>query len=120
MALVIFSSLLGFQCEETRTVPGELIGVWRTSSQKYEGCYLELTADLIIFANRAHLEKKDVNRISGVKKSDRGKDVLYTVSYQVHFENKEGQEYKFSFYYNPSKGGIRFKNQLRIKWRKMD
>ena len=121
LALAMLAAIFGSQCEETRTVPGELVGVWETSAPKYKGCYLELTEDLIIFANRAHLEKKDVNRISGIKKSDRGKDVLYTVSYQVHFENKGGQECKFSFYYDPSEGGaIRFKNQLRIKWRKMD
>jgi hypothetical protein len=121
LALVIFSSLFGFQCEESKTVPGELIGVWRTSAPKYEDCYFQLTEDLIIFANEAHLDKEDVNRISGIKKTDRGKEVLYAVSYDVYFETKGGQECKFSFYYDPSEGGaIRFKNQLQIEWKKAD
>jgi len=117
LALAMFAAIFGSQCEETRTVPGELVGVWETSAPKYKDCYLELTEDLIIFANRARLEKKSVNLISKIKKAQRGKGILYT----VHYENKEGQESKFSFYYDPSEGGaIRFKNQLRVKWRKMD
>ncbi len=121
LALVIFSSLFGFQCEESKTVPGELIGVWRTSAPKYADCYFELTQDLIIFANEAHLEKRSVNRISGIKKTDRGEQVLYTFSYEVHFEDEEGKKGKFSFYYDPSEGGsIRFKNQPKMKWIKAD
>ena len=121
LALVMFASIFGSQCEETVTVPGELVGVWETSEPKYKGCYLELTEDLIIFANRAHLDKKDVNRISGIKKTDRGKQILYTFSYEFYYEDKRGQECKFSFYYDPSEGGaIRFKNQLKIKWKKAD
>lgn len=121
LALAMFAALFGFQCEKSKTVPGELIGVWRTSAPKYEDCYFQLTEDLIIFANEAHLDKKDVNRISGIKKTDRGKQVLYTFSYEFYYEGKEGQECKFFFYYDPSEGGsIRFKNQLKIKWKKAD
>lgn len=121
LALAMFAAIFGSQCEKSKTVPGELIGVWRTSAPKYADCYLELTEDLIIFANEAHLDKKDVNRISGIKRTDRGKEVLYTFSYEVYFEGKKGQECKLSFYYEPSEGGaIRFKNQPKMKWIKRD
>ncbi|MEE8300090.1 MAG: hypothetical protein V3R28_02150 [Desulfatiglandales bacterium] len=121
LALVIFSSLFGFQCEKSKTVPDELVGVWETSEPKYKDCYLELTEDLIIFANEAHLEKRSVNRVSKIEKTDRGKQVLYTFSFEVYYEDKKGQKGRFSFYYDPSEGGaIRFKNQLEIKWRKRD
>ena len=117
LALVISTSIFGSQCRESRTVPSELVGVWETPAPKYKDCYFELTENLIIFANEAHLEKKDVNLISRIEKIHKGKRILYT----IHYENKEGQEYKFSFYYDPSKGGaIKFKNQLRIEWRKSE
>ena len=121
LALAMFAALFGSQCREPWAVPDELVGVWRTSAPKYADCYFELTQDLMIFANEAHLEERSVNRISGIKKTDRGKAILYTFSYEVHFEDEEGKKGKFSFYYDPSEGGsIRFKNQPRIKWRKAD
>jgi hypothetical protein len=121
LALAMFAALFGSQCREPWAVPDELVGVWETSEPKYKGCYFELTEDLMIFVNEAHLEKRSVNRISGIKKTDRGKQVLYTFSYEVHFEDEEGKKGKFSFYYDPSEGGaIRFKNQLEIKWIKRD
>jgi len=39
--------------------------------------------------------------------------------YNIYYENLKSQEFKLSFYYDPSNGGvIRFKNQGKIEWRK--
>ena len=117
LALAIFTSLFGCQPKESRTVPGELVGVWKTPAPKYRDCYFELTGDLIIFANEALLDKEDVNSIRRIEKIHKGKLILFT----IHYKNREGLEYEFSFYYDPSKGGaIRFKNQLQIEWKKVD
>jgi hypothetical protein len=49
------------------------------------------------------------------KSFERGKGILYI----IHYENREGQEYRFPFYYERG-GAIRFKSQEQIEWRKAD
>ncbi len=116
LVLAIFVSFFGCQFKGPATVPDELLGVWETSAPKYKDCFLRLTKDTLTFANR-DLDNIDVNSISKIEKIHREKGILYT----IHYENREGQEYKFPFYYDPLKGGaIRFKNQEGIEWRKAD
>jgi hypothetical protein len=116
LVLAIFVAFFGCQSKEPATVPDELLGVWETSAPKYENCFFELTKDTLIFTNR-DIDNIDVNSILKIEKIHREKEILYT----VHYENREGQEYKFPFYYDPLRGGaIRFKNQKQIEWRKAD
>ena len=116
LALTIFVSFFGCQLKEPATLPDELLGVWKTSAPRYKDCFFELTKDTITFAN-TDLDNIDVNSISKIEKIHKEKGILYT----IHYENREGQEYKFFFYYDPSRGGtIRFKNQEGIEWRKAD
>lgn len=117
LALTTFALLFGWQCREPATVPDELLGVWETSAPKYEGCFFEITKDSIIFANRDLLEAFDVNVISKIEKTQKEKQILYT----IYYEKRKGEEYKFPFYYDQLRGGaIRFKNQEQIEWRKAD
>ena len=116
LVLAIFVSFFGCQSKGPATVPDELLGVWETSAPKYENCFFRLTKDTLTFAN-IDLDNIDVNSISKIEKIHREKGILYT----IHYENREGQEYKFLFYYDPFRGGaIRFKNQEQIEWRKAD
>ncbi len=116
LALAIFVSFFGCQLKEPATLPDELLGVWKTSAPKYKDCFFQLTKDAITFANR-DLDNIDVNSILKIEKIHKEKGILYT----IHYENREGQECKFFFYYDPSKGdAIRFKNQEGIEWRKAD
>ena len=99
--------------KENNEIPDELAGVWRTSAPKYKDCFFDLNEHLIIFANGHLLENIDVNFISKIKNTHMGSQVLYI----IYYENLENQEFKLSFYYDPSNGGvIRFKNQEKIKW----
>jgi len=117
LVLAIFVSFFGCQPKGPATVPDELLGVWETSAPKYKDCFLELTKDTLTFANR-ELDNIDVNSISKIEKEiHREKGILYT----IHYENREGEEYKLAFYYDPLRGGaIRFKNQEQIEWRRAD
>lgn len=121
LAILIFTPFFGCQSDELKALPDELVGVWRTSAEKYDNVYLELTKDLIVFANEDFLEKIDNNFISKIeqiqvrKENQKKKDILYI----IHYENDEGLKYQISFYYDPSEGGvIRLKNQEKIEWRK--
>ena len=117
VALAILTGLFGCESKTSRTVPGDLMGVWKTTAPKYKDCYFQLTGDLIIFANEALLAENDVNSISKIEKTRKGKRVLYT----IHYQDREGLEYKFSFFYNPARpGSLRLQNQLQIEWRKID
>ena len=117
VALAIFTLVFGCQFREPTSLPVGLLGVWETSTPRYEGCFFELTKDLVIFVNRSVSEICDVNTISKIETTREEKKILCT----IHYKGCEGQKYKFSFYYDPSEcGAIRFKNQTHIKWVKAD
>lgn len=114
--LIVIISLLiffAFQCGRKTAVPDNLIGVWETSAPQYEDRFFEIKKDEIIFGTGQR--NFDTHRIKNIEMEKvRGEESsLYTISYK----NLEGQEYKFSFYYDPKRHGvIRFKNQDKIVW----
>jgi hypothetical protein len=114
--LIVFIFLLvffAFQCGRKTTVPDNLIGVWKASAPQYEDRFFEIKKDEIIFGTGQR--NFDTHRIKNIEMEKvRGEESsLYTISYK----NLEGQEYKFSFYYDPTRHGvIRFKNQDKIVW----
>ncbi len=115
VVLSTFSLLFGCQSREPTAIPDELLGVWKTCAPKYKRCFFEIKKDSIIFVNRDSLEDLDVNIIVKIEKTKKEKQILYT----IHYKKMKGEEYKFPFYYEKSKGGaIRFKNQKEIEWRK--
>ena len=115
LALAILASFLVCQLKENNEIPDELAGVWRTSAPKYKDCFFDLNEHLIIFGNGHLLENVDVNFISKIKNTHMGRQLLYI----IYYENLQNQEFKLSFYYDPSNGGIiRFKNQEKIEWRR--
>ena len=115
LALAILASLLACQSKENKVVSDELAGVWKTSAPKYKDCFFELNEHFVIFVNGHLLENIDINFISKIKSIHNKREILYN----IYYENLESQEFKLSFYYDPSDGGIiRFKNQEKIEWRK--
>ena len=116
LAFAILTSFLACQSNENSTVPDELTGVWKTSVLKYENCFFELNKNIIIFANGNLLQNRDVNFILKIESTPKEGQILYS----IYYENLEDKNFKFSFYYDPSDGGIiRFKNQEKIEWRKV-
>lgn len=118
MALTICALLLACESKGPKPIPPGMLGVWKTSEPKYEGCFFELTKEKISFANKAYLESFLIHKISKIViTTPRAEKILCT----VYYKDSEGQKYEFSFYYDPSDGGsIRFKNQSTIKWVKAD
>jgi hypothetical protein len=114
--LIVFIFLMTFfvfQCGKKPTVPDDLIGVWKTSTPEYEDRFFEIKKDEIIFGTGEG--NVDTHRISNIEmeKVRGAESSLYT----IHYKNLEGQEYKFSFYFDPIKHGlIRFKNQDKMVW----
>jgi hypothetical protein len=116
LALAIFVSLLGCLSEGAEGVPTEMMGVWKTSAPKYKNCSIELTRDYIIFTNSHVAAYVDTNFVLGMKRAPESGRFSCTILY----ENIRGQKYKFSFYYDPAKGGaIRLKNRIDVEWKKV-
>jgi len=91
-------------------MPENLIGVWRTADKKYADRYYELTADRVIFSTGGWgVTAHPVDRME--EHSENGKTF-----YIIYYPNEEGDEYQFSFYYDPVQEVIRFKNQEQFEW----
>jgi hypothetical protein len=113
IAVAIFVVSFGCRSERTRTVPDELVGVWKTSEPRYADRFLELTRTSIAFGTGEG--KADVRSVAAVEKAREDGKILYTVSYA----DPEGHESTFSFYYDPARAGvIRLKNQQSFEWTK--
>jgi hypothetical protein len=112
VAIVLLVALVGCGRERTKTVPDELVGVWRTTEPKYAGRFLGLTKTTISFGTGG--DDFYTRTVVAVEKSREDGHTSYT----VYYADAEG-EYKFAFYYEPADGGvIRYKNQTGIAWTK--
>lgn len=111
LAILMITFLYG--CVKKAVFPDGMIGTWKRADSKYERTFLELTQEKIIFGTlegevNAHTIKKiKKEKVPGTE------EILYTVTY----ENIEGKEFKFPFYFNPENGGsVRFQNQPEVVW----
>jgi len=116
LVIIIYLIVLSTcQCGRKTTVPEDLIGVWETAAPTYADRFFEIRINEIIFGTGE--EKFDTYPITKIKteKESEEQEMLYILCYK----NIEGQEYKFSFYYDPAnQGTIRLKNQQEMVWTK--
>ena len=112
IALALLLALAGCGPESSKTVPDDLIGVWKTSAPKYADTFVELTRTTIAFG--AGEKGTHLRSVVKVTKERNEGGLLYTVFYT----DPEGQEYTFAFYYDPADGMLRWKNQRTIAWMK--
>jgi hypothetical protein len=115
VVLIYLIVLSTCQCGKKTAVPGDLIGVWKTTAPTYVDRFFEIKTDGIIFGTgEGNFDTYAITRIE-IEKDREQEGTLYTICYK----NPTGQEYKFSFYYDPAnQGTIRFKNQQEMVWTK--
>ena len=103
------------QCGKKATVPDELIGVWETTAPDYADHPFEIKTNEVMFGTgEGKFDTYPITRIK-IEKDLKEQKTLYIICYK----NTAGQEYKFSFYYDPAnQGTIRFKNQKEMVWTK--
>ncbi len=114
-AIAICAVLFGSHCSRNSTVSNELVGVWKTSTIRYENTYFELQRNRIIF--KTIEGDLNIHPITKVEKTEVAKNewILYT----IHYVNRDLQKVEFPFYYYAlDKGTIIFKNQTNVVWRK--
>lgn len=110
--LAILIIFICSQCGKNPTVSDGLIGIWKTASPKYEGCFFELRTNTMTFGPKEG--EPSTFAITNIKREKKSNEewTLYTISYA-----DQGEEYEFPVYYLPEKNGvIRFKNQLDVVW----
>ena len=115
LIIICLIGLSAFQCGGRGAVPEDLIGVWETTDPDYADRPFEIKTDEVIFGTGE--ESFDTYPITKIKieKDPVEQKTLYIICYK----NIAGQEYKFSFYYDPAnQGTIRFKNQKEMVWTK--
>ena len=112
--LMVFILFFGWHCGYEKSPPNELVGVWKTSAQRYNDRFFEIDIDTITFGTGG--ENFETYAIKKVKKkvSPEEGGILYTIYYE-----EEGEVYTFAFFYTPAREGtISLKNQRGIMWTK--
>ena len=111
--VTVLMLLLGCQSRKPSAVPDELVGVWKTLNAQYADRSFEITQTSIIFSTGDG--QIDFYPIAAAEQVREGEALLYTILYL----NEARQEYRFTFYFEPSNGGvIRWKNKRDIEWAK--
>jgi hypothetical protein len=114
VVIMVVLLIFVFFPKKNKDIPEYLIGKWITSAPGYEDRFIEITKETLTYGLGG--DKEDVYFISGIEKSLKGINVLYTISYK----NTDGLKFTRSFYYHPENGEtIQFKHQEHITWRKM-
>jgi hypothetical protein len=116
LVLSLLVALAGCGPERTKTVPNELIGVWKTTAPDYADRFLELSRDTIRFGTGG--DESYVRSIVGVEKVLENGSTLYTIFY-IDPADPEKYQSKVAFYYDPgNQGVIRYKNRKDMAWTK--
>ncbi len=110
IVVALCATFLGCSFYRVVSMPEDLIGVWKTAEKRYADRYFELREDRVIFSTGGWgVTAHPIDRIE--EHSENGK-----ILYIIYHPNVEGDEAPFSFYYDPVRSVIRFKNQEQFEW----
>jgi len=110
IVVALCATFLGCSFSRVVSMPEDLIGVWKTSERRYAERFFELREDQVIFSTGGWgVTAHPIFRIE--EHSENGK-----ILYIIYHPNVEGDESPFSFYYDPARSVIRFKNQEQFEW----
>lgn len=111
LLIAVAATITGCQPGPGKTVPDNIIGIWKTSHPKYADRYIEIKSDALVFGTGGDTFRR--HAIAEVEVSRQGDSTLYTISYT----NQHEQRYRFAFFYDPANNGtMRLKNQQHITW----
>jgi hypothetical protein len=114
LLLLVGALLVSWGCEEGQTtiISDDMVGVWKTSDQKYEDRFIELKKEVVILGQGDGNESvQPIQKVTMIRQN--GKE-LYT----VHYLDDNGDKDSISFYYDPVGGILRLKHQSNIEWTK--
>ncbi len=111
--IVILSVLFICGCSRKAVISDSLVGIWKTPTPIYEGCFFQITKEEISFGSKDGQISTFFIKNVRVQKIAEEEWTLYNISYVV----RGFQKYEFPFYYHPAGNGvIRFKNKMESVW----
>ena len=114
--LVLFLSLAGCGWFESEEFPKELLGRWVTDNPKYQGCYMKIDENAIVFnASDSNLYVSTIKKVeTDIEFGRKVHHIIYT--------DKEDIEYLLSVIVlkGSKTGRLQFYNQRYLEWNKMD
>lgn len=94
-------------------MPGELLGVWRTTDPTYTDRFLEVTQTTVRFGNDAEevgtLSVEEVRELE----SESGEPL-----YQIKYLSEEGYEYLLQLEHSTTSATLRLTNQSQMVWKR--
>jgi hypothetical protein len=113
LCVFVVAALPGCGRGRIKEVPPEMLGVWYTDAPGYQGRWMELRTDEIVFATGPNTST--THHVNGLRRrEERGH-----VDYSIYYDNEEGQEYELVITYEYEEGGrILFQNQKNMVWRR--
>ena len=114
LGLILILSVFGSQCKKNSVIADEMLGTWKTVSQKYRDTYFELKRNEVCFGTI----EGSVNSYV-ISKIDKQKENADWSLYTIYYIDEALKKSEFNFYYSSSDEGlIRFKNQPTLVWKK--
>jgi len=109
----IMVSAVGCGNRRIKRTPDELIGVWKTSAERYADRFMEFKLEQVVFGTGGLTSVTCPLR--GLKRKIKADCTDYT----VYYESEDGLEYSMALWFFPQDGGIiRFKNQQDVTWKR--
>ena len=101
-------------CEPKRSkeLPVDLLGVWTTEAEEYQGRFLEIRTDLVRYGTGEGEPVSD--GVVGVSEEK----VETGIAYTLFCTDSEGGEYKLNLLYDPSSSVLRLRNRPQVLWEK--
>lgn len=124
LVILLFTASFFLACQPAKdnAMPDYLIGMWVTSAPKYKDSFISFSKYSITFG-RLKEDHILLYNITSIKKANKNKDVLFTISHRgVESDDKERI---LSFYYTSAKesliksGVLRLMNKKHIEWKKL-
>lgn len=98
---------------EPARLPGNLLGVWHTNHEKYQGRLMIISPGSVVFQAGPDSSARTVHLVTRVRSVQFGDTLRYTLTYL-----EEGAPYELTFKYaSTPEVGIRFSNQQDLIWR---
>lgn len=112
LSVVVVGLVGSFMAPRSATIPDELVGVWNTEASRYADRAFQISKAMLVFhTGDGGFTAHPITRVR-TQEEDSGR-TLYTVEYEA-----DDAVYEFSFFYLPTTGAIRFRNQQQLVWTK--
>ena len=107
---VALFALLGCEGEKLASSPPELIGIWTADAEGWEGRFLDIRSDSVVFGSGEDNPTPD-SLVEVIQEVVDGEP-----SYIFVCRSLDGNEFRLPVLFEPLSRALRLKNRPRIRW----